>query len=239
MMNTILIADGEHDYRQQIRQHIGNRSGFRVIGECCNTYETIRHVNALEPDVLFLDVQLAGDKAFDLIKQTNHLPKIIYTARSESYAAQAFDHHALDYLLKPYGEARLDVALQKVTYRTMMDSAHEKVENTTPFRQHLFVEDDGRLKRIAMRDIRYLKAAGDYTVIYTENGEFVSSSGIGSIERKLDAVVFVRVHRSFIVNIERIDTCYRDIGKRYLVMENGQEISVGKHYLNNIKTLIL
>lgn len=238
-MNTILIADGEHDYRQQIRQHIGNRSGFRVIGECCNTYETIRHVNALEPDVLFLDMQLAGDKAFDLIKQTNHLPEVIYTARSESYAAQAFDHHALDYLLKPYGEARLDVALQKVTYRTMMDDAHEKARNTTPFRQHLFVEDDGRLKRIAMRDIRYLKAAGDYTVIYTENGEFVSSSGIGSIERKLDTAVFVRVHRSFIVNIACIGTCYRDIGKHYLVMENGQEISVGKHYLNNIKALIL
>lgn len=237
-MNTILIADREPLHRQQIRQHVDSRRGFRVVGECGSCYETIRYVNALEPDVLFLDVQL-GEKAFDLIRQANHMPKVIYTARNESYAVQAFDHHALDYLLKPYGAARLDAALRKVACPSGADDlpGHESIYPVQ--RKHLFVEDGERLRRIAMHDIRYLKAAGDYTVVYTAHGEYLSSSGIGSIERRLEKSQFLRVHRSFIVNVECIDACYRDIGRLYLVMENGQEIGVGKHYLNGIKSLIL
>ncbi|MFC3196029.1 LytR/AlgR family response regulator transcription factor [Parapedobacter deserti] len=238
-MNTILIADPEPMFRLQIRQHIGSRPGFRVVGECGNQHETIRYVNALEPDVLFLDVQLGGGKAFSLIQQADHLPKIIYTAQSELHALQAFDHQALDYLLKPYGGARLDAALQRVTGRPTADSLPDNAFAAQSYRKNLFVGDGVRLQCIAVNDIRYLKAAGDYTVVYTEQGEFLSSSGIGNIERRLDPTLFIRVHRSFIVNVERVDACYRDIGKLYLVMKNGQEINVGKRYLNHIKSLIL
>ncbi|MBE8722169.1 LytR/AlgR family response regulator transcription factor [Sphingobacterium pedocola] len=229
-MNTILIADSESAHRQQIRRHIDSHSGFRVIGECGSCRETVQYVNALEPDVLFLDVQLAGSRTFELFQQADHLPKVIYTAQNESYALQAFNHHALDYLLKPFAAERLDAALQKVVDRTV----------TPPFHgTHLFVEDGERMRRIALHNIRYLKAAGDYTVVYSDRGEFVSSSGIGSIERKLDPSRFMRVHRSFIVNLEHIDACHRDIGRLFLIMENGQEIRVGKHYLHQIKSLIL
>lgn len=238
-MNTILIADRESAHRQQIRRHIDNHPGFRVIGECGSCQETIRYVNALEPDVLFLDVQLGGDNAFDLIRQADHMPKVIYTARNESYALQAFDHQALDYLLKPYGAARLDAALRKAACPTTTEDLPGHASTYPVRHKHLFVEDGERLRRIAMHDIRYLKAAGDYTVVYTEHGEFLSASGIGRIALRLDGSQFLRVHRSFIVNVERIDACYRDIGRHYLVMENGQEIGVGKHYLNGIKSLIL
>ncbi len=104
---------------------------------------------------------------------------------------------------------------------------------------HLFVEDGERLRRIATEDIRYLKAAGDYTVVYADQGEFVSSSGIGAVEQKLDPSHFMRVHRSFIVNLGRIDACLRDIGRLYLIMGSGQEIRVGRHYMHRIKSLIL
>ncbi|MFC7524363.1 LytR/AlgR family response regulator transcription factor [Parapedobacter sp. GCM10030251] len=236
-MNTILIADREPLHRQQIRQHIDNRPGFRVVGECGNCHETLRYVNALEPDVLFLDVQL-GENTFEFIREAAHMPKVIYTARNESYALQAFDHQALDYLLKPYGAARLDAALRKAACQSL-DDLPGAVPCHSVRHRHLFVEDGDRLRRIAINDIRYLKAAGDYTVVFTAHGEFLSSSGIGNIERRLDKSQFLRVHRSFIVNVERIDTCYREIGRLYLVMENGQEIGVGKHYLNGIKSLIL
>lgn len=237
-MNTILIADREPLHRQQIRRHIDNRPEFRVVGECGSCYEALRYVNTLEPDVLFLDVQL-GDKAFDLIREAVHIPKVICTARNESYALQAFDHQALDYLLKPYAAARLDAALRKAACQAQGGDLPGAVPCHAVRHRHLFVEDGERFRRIAIDDIRYLKAAGDYTVVYTAHGEFLSSSGIGSIERRLDKSQFLRVHRSFIVNVERIDACYREIGRLYLVMENGQEIGVGKHYLNGIKSLIL
>lgn len=238
-MNTILIADREPQHRQAIRRHIDRHPGFRVIGECENFHETRRFVNALEPDLLFLDVQLGGDNAFDLIHDIEHRPKVIYTAQNDSYALQAFNHQALDYLLKPYGAARLDAALRKAACHTTAGDRPAE-ESTLPSQQkHLFVADGNRLRRIAMHDIRYLKAAGDYTVVYSAQGEFLSSSGIGSVARRLDESQFLRIHRSFIVNMEHVEACYRDIGRLYLVMENGQEIRVGKHFQQVIKALTL
>jgi two-component system LytT family response regulator len=237
-MHTIIIADRKPEYRQQIRRHLDRRHGFRVLGEFDNSRETIRHVNALEPDVLFLDVELGGGNAFELTRNTEHLPKIIYTASDGFHAQRAFDFDALDYILKPFGEARLDAALQKVSSPSRDEtSVHPKIGSH--YHTNIFVEDGRRLKRTAVADIRYLKAAGDYTIVYTSQGEFLSSSGIGLIEQKLDPNRFIRVHRSFIVNAEYIDTCYRDIGRLYLVMENAQEIRVGKNYMGNIKPLIL
>lgn len=238
-MNTILIADREPAYRDQIRRYIGNRPGFRVVGECGNCHEAVRFVNALEPDVLFLDVQLGGDRAFRLMQETDHLPRVIYTAPSDVYAARAFDHHAIDYLLKPHGAARLDAALEKIMHGATAVNPPKQIPMPRSFCRNLFVEDGTRLRRIAMRDIRYLRAAGDYTVVYSDKGEFLSSSGIGRIDGKLDHEMFVRVHRSYIINLERVDACYRDIGKLYLVMEDGKEIGVGKYYMNSIKLLIL
>ncbi len=110
---------------------------------------------------------------------------------------------------------------------------------TPAHRRNLFVEDGGRWRRIAVQDIRYFQAAKDYTVVYTQHGEFLSTSGIGHIERQLDMAQFLRVHRSYIVNVDRVEGCYRDFGRFFLVMENGREIGVGKHYLNSIKSLIL
>ena len=133
-MNTILIADREPAHRQQIRLHIAGRPEFRVVGECGNRHETIRYVNALEPDILFLDVQLGGDRAFDLIQQTDHLPKIIYTADTELHALQAFHHQALDYLLKPCGAARLDAALQKAISPTVAGTLQQKKTNQTKYK---------------------------------------------------------------------------------------------------------
>jgi|SRR5690606_22286776 len=238
-MKTILIADPEPVCRRQIRQHISRRPGLRVVGECDNRHETIRYVNALEPDVLFLDVRLGGNRALDLAQQTDHLPDIIYTSDGGSHAFRAFAHQALDCLLKPFQTAQIEAALQKVASHVATDAPTRNALIVPTFRSSLFVEDGDRLRRISLGDIQYFKAAGDYTVVYTANGEYLSSSGIGSIETKLDPMLFVRVHRSFIVNIEHIDTCYRDIGKLFLVMENQQEISVGRHYLNSIKALIL
>jgi len=237
-MHTIIIADRKTEYRQQIRRHLDGRQGFRVVGEFDNSRETIRHVNALEPDVLFLDVELGGGSAFELTRSTEHLPKIIYTASDGFHAQRAFDFDALDYILKPFGEARLDAALQKVSSPAREEtSAYSKVPSH--YHTNIFVEDGRRMKRIAVADIRYLKAAGDYTIVYTSQGEFLSSSGIGLIERKLDPRAFIRVHRSFIVNADYIDTCHREIGRLCLVMVDAQEIRVGKNYMSNIKPLIL
>jgi two-component system LytT family response regulator len=239
MNKTILIADGESRYRELIRQHINSRPGFRVVGECRNRCETIRYVNALEPDVLFLDIQLSEANDTDFLQTTSHLPKVIYTAAIDNGVSQLANRRDSAFLLKPYNDKQLDTALQVVNTVPAFEGLPNTAVLWTDCPKSILAEEGGRLKRVSLRDICYLKAAGDYTVIHCATKQYLSSAGIGAIERRLDPSLFVRVHRSFIINIEHLDACYRDIGRWYLTMEDGQQINVGRRYQENIKQLIL
>lgn len=234
----MFIADREPSYRHLIRQQIGRYSGFRMVGECDSGYDVVRHINALEPDILILDVQLGGTKIVEAVMRADHLPVMILTATNEAFVMEAFEKQAVDYLLKPHSVERLDAALHKVVARGIASIA-PAYNPPRPYHQHVFVEDGDRLRRIALDDILYMKAAGDYTVVYTPSGEYISTTGIGAIEKKLDPLQLMRVHRSFVVNIAQVETCNRDIGRLFLVMSNGHEIRVGKHYVHTVKTLIL
>lgn len=239
MNKTILIADGESRYRELIRQHINNRPGFRVVGECRNRCETIRYVNALEPDVLFLDIQLSEANDTDFLQTTSHLPKVIYTAAIDSGVSQLANRRDSTFLLKPYNDKQLDTALQIVSTVPAFEGLTRQAVLWADRPKSILAEEGGRLKRVSLRDVCYLKAAGDYTVIHCAMKQYLSSSGIGAIEKRLDPSLFIRVHRSFIINIEHLDACYRDIGRWYLTMEDGRQINVGKHYQENMKQLIL
>lgn len=239
-MNTILIADRELRFRQQIKRQIGERPDFRVVAEASNGYEALRYLHALEPDVLFLDVQLIGNNTFELLERATYIPKIIYTAPNESYALKAFDYHALDYLVKPYAEPRLEVAISKILDQTPERNPKQDILSLGAIpSDHLFVTDGDRMKCIHIQDIMYLKAARDYTVIFTNNSEYISSSGIGNIAQKLSPTHFIRVHRSYIINLQWVDYFYREIGRACIIMQNGQEIIIGKNYFRSIRALIL
>lgn len=237
---TILIADKDSDFRKFLQQVIREQGYPATIWECTNGLEALNYMNALQPDLAILNVLLPGKPAFDVLDNTSHLPPVIFVCDSPDYAAQAFDYPALDYILKPAHEHRLLRALQKFGgFNEQPPDDPSPNSQTVRYPTRILVEKGNRLVNIPVNEITHVKADKDYSWIYTLNGEhFLSTHGIGQLERKLNPQQFLRIHRSYIVNIDCIQELYRDISKLFVALPNDIEIHVGRNYLPVVKELM-
>ncbi len=238
---SILIVDSDESQRKQIGELLKSSPFFFVIGDCSNVIEAIRNINALEPQLILMDIDLPGGCGFRVLSEINHLPAVIFTTHSDTHAVKAFEHNAIDYLLKPFPNERLEMALEKyLKFDSVMDNGNFTAnDHRNGLPNRILVESGKRHESISVDDITHFKADKDYTWIHTlDNKAYLSSSGIGSIERRLDPNRFIRIHRSFIVNIEHIMGCYRDITKLFISLPNCIDISVGRNYLSTIKKII-
>lgn len=240
---SVLIADADPQHRQRTSKLIRYFPPFFVAGECTNGVEALKDLNALEPDLLLIDVDLPGKNGWSVLENANHMPHVIFLSRSGMHAVKAFEYNALDYILKPFAKERLQSALEK----------HLKWRDAEIKNQHLFcqptkaelpnrilVENGRKLESISLNDVTYFKADRDYTWIYTEkDGPYLSSLGITSIERKLNKSRFLRIHRSYIINVEHIMALHKDITRLFVTLPNEVEINVGRNYIPAIKQLIL
>ncbi len=239
LTKTVLIADREPVGRELIRNYLRNQDGFQVVGECTNSYETIRSLNTLAPDVLFVDEQLYRTNSNEMVRKIVCNPLVVFTAENESFAVEAFENQAFDYLLKPYSKERFENTLRRISCTVLHESPDLTKANAAIYSPTLFVADGASYKKINVEDIIYIKAARDYSLIYTTTGEYLSSFGISFIEERLDPLRFCRVHRSFIVNLDYVTELCRESGKTYLILKNGCEVNIGRYYMGSIKQLII
>lgn len=240
---SVLIADADPEQRQRTSKLIRCFPSFFLAGECANGIEALKDINALEPQLLFIDVDLPGKNGWNVLENVSHLPALIFIARNGTHALKAFEHNALDYMLKPIRKERLQQALEKYLkwHDIKMENGNLLTSlNKTELPNRILVENGRRLDSISLNKVTYFKADRDYTWIYTEdNGAYLSSLGISSIERRLDKSRFIRIHRSFIINVEHIMTLHRDITRLFVTLPNKVEINVGRNYIPSIKQLIL
>lgn len=241
---SILIADSEETFRQQIRAYLREHEGFYVAEISRNARETVRLIDSLEPDLVFMEVELPGRDGFSLLQETQHLPDVVYTTWHDSHAVRAFESNAVDFLLKPLTKDRFAMTMGRYT-RLRTGRYHESSKQTTDdqrcsnYPKYILVESGKRLKSIPVAEIIYLKADRDYTWIYTEDGSaYLSSYGIGRIEKRLDPQLFMRLHRSYIVNTGCIRELYKDITKTFVSLSNDVEINIGRNYYHQVKQLI-
>lgn len=236
---TALIIDDEEASRFLIRQYLADFPDITIAGECRNGLEAVRDINAMQPDLVFLDIQMPAMNGFRVLEEITHIPLIIFTTAYDQFALQAFEMNALDYLLKPYTRERFSKAMERIHKNDLSQNLHFLADTQTlNYPKRILVEKGNRLRSIAADEIIYLKAEKDYTQIHTHDQSYLSSQGIGIIEKRLDPEKFIRIHRSHIVNILHIREVYRDISKMFLVMENGTELSIGRNYTDNLKKLI-
>lgn len=233
-----MIADREEGGRNKIRSFLHDNKGFYVVGESATAQETIRAVNTFTPDILFIDVQLYRWITPQPFKESDFCPLIVITAEDDSFAKQAFEEGIFDYLLKPYFRERFELILRRISC-TFLKELFSMSDIATIFSAIIFVLDGTSFKKIDINKIIYIKAAKDYSIIYTGDGEYLSSFGIGYIEERLDPTFFKRVHRSYIVNLSFVNELQRESGKSILILENGTEIGVGRNYTPVIKRLIV
>jgi len=244
-----VIVDDEGSARAGIRALLAGERDVRVVAECRTAAESLRQLIEWEPDLLFLDVQLAGSTGIELLERIpdSQFPIVIFVTAYESYAMKAFDHHAVDYLLKPYTDERFRVALgrararfqarvhetfhrQVVTLARRMApvtdaerartsfAAGEHADTTSAHETTIAVRTGSRIALVRASDIDWVEADGDYVRIHSRGKCLLHRSTMGELEDRLDANRFVRVHRSTIVRISAVLELRQQANESYVAV---------------------
>lgn len=185
-----------------LKQLVSQVQGLDLVAECNDASEALDILNSSQVDLLLLDIEMPEMTGFDLIKKLgNNKPLIIFTTAKTDYAVEAFELNVVDYLVKPIALPRFRQAIDKAQEAVDSNKQEVKVEE----QGFVFVKDNGILKRIAIDDILFLEAMGDYVKVHTLQKFHVVHATLKSIEEKLPSSKFIRVHRSYIVAINKID----------------------------------
>jgi two-component system LytT family response regulator len=239
-----LVVDDEELARQVMRELLRAHDDIEVITECRNGLEAVKAVAEHKPDLLFLDVQMPKLTGFDVLELIGSEVPVIFVTAYDEYAMKAFEVHAVDYLLKPVGKDRLASALQRVRTRKKekLPVAAELAAAARPvgqFAERLVVKDGTRVTLIPVGKLDYAEAQDDYVALATEGHKHLKQQTIASLEAALDPKRFVRVHRSYVVNLERVARI-EPYGKdsRVAVLSNGVKLPVSRAGYARLQSLL-
>jgi DNA-binding LytR/AlgR family response regulator len=188
--------------RMAMKQLVSQVKDLELVQECEDAMEAYNLINSQQIDLIFLDIEMPGMTGLELTKNLgSKSPLIVFTTAKKDYAVEAFELNVVDYLVKPVTPSRFLQAVERANEALASDKEEVKVEE----QEFVFVKDNGILKRINVDDILYLEAMGDYVKVHTSQKFHVLHATLKSIEEKLPATKFIRVHRSYIVSLSKID----------------------------------
>lgn len=238
-----LIADDEPLARKFIRRLLKQDPEVEIVAECSNGKEAAQMIREQKPDLVFLDVQMPEMDGFAVLDAVglDHLPEIIFTTAYESYAIRAFELHALDYLLKPFDQVRFKAAMKHAKERLHSQPPEEGrlqigtlLESIKAQEQHLeriLIKADGRITFLNTHEIDWIEADDKYVHLHTAKGTRMVRQTLSAMEAQLDPKRFVRIHRSAIVNIERIKELQPLFnGEHSLHLDNGTKLTLSRSY---------
>ena len=241
-MYKVLIVDDEAAARKLISEYLADFPELIVLGEVNNGVDAVTQINKFQPDLVFLDVQMPGLTGFEVLHRLEELPKIIFSTAYDQYALKAFDVHAIDYLLKPYTKERFKKAVEKVSFSEnqsgLVPLAAGVIMDNPNYPERILVEHNKRFITIATTDIIWIEAYGDYSKLHTEQGVYVSNFGISQLEEKLNPNLFIRVHRSHMVNLKAIAQLDKYAKSYDIKMSNGDVVRVSRGYMAEVKKLM-
>jgi two-component system LytT family response regulator len=232
---TAVIVDDEELARHYLRELLAAHSGIHVAAECANGFEAVKAVSEVRPDLLFLDVQMPKLDGFEVLEllDSERAPAVIFVTAYDQYAMRAFDAHAVDYLLKPFDAVRLARAIERARERVGSRRLPREVAalaRPAGERPHrLVVKDGARVHVIPIAKLDYVEAQDDYVALHSEGKSYLKQQPIGEVEAALDPVAFVRIHRSAIVNLERVARI-EPYGKdsRIAILQDGTRLPVSR-----------
>jgi two-component system LytT family response regulator len=243
-----VVADDEVLARQKLLQLLRDESEIEVVGEGATAAETIELVKATRPDLLFLDIRMPDMDGFDVIGELSaatdaYVPRIVFTTAYDRYALRAFEIHAVDYLLKPFTQERFRSALQQAmqqlqsTKQPAGDAA--KKSPGTEYTSRIVFKSKGRILFLPVDHICMIGAEENYVRLCTKTESHLLRETMGSLEQKLDPAVFLRVHRSTMVNLHHVKEVRLEAAGEYIVvLHNGQKVPMSRSYRSRIKSLI-
>ena len=208
-----IIVDDEELARQVLREMIEDSNGVEIVAECANGVEAVKAIAELKPDLLFLDIQMPKLDGFEVLELVDdRSAAVIFVTAYDQFAMKAFDAHAVDYLLKPFAADRLKTALGRAA--ALLGSKDARPFQATELAaaarppgvplERVVVKDGTRVHIIPIAKLEFVEAQDDYVGLRSEGKTYLKQQTISSLEAQLDAAKFVRIHRSYVVNLERI-----------------------------------
>src|SRR5579864_4284412 len=239
-----VIVDDEELARKLLREYLAASREVDILAECANRFEAVKAISEHKPDLVFLDVQMPKLDGFEVLELIDRDVAVIFVTAFDQYAMKAFDAHAVDYLLKPFSQERFDKALERARQRLgkKMPPPLELAQAARPPEQHLeriVVKDGARVHIIPVDKLDYAEAQDDYVALHSQGKSFLKQQTISSLEAALDPQRFVRIHRSIIVNLERvakIEPYAKD--SRVAVLTDGTQLQVSRAGYDRLKILL-
>lgn len=202
-MKKVVIIDDEPLARSVICSYLKKHNEYEIVAECNNGYEGIKAIEKHQPDLVFLDVQMPKINGFEILELIDTPPTIIFTTAFDEYALKAFEVSAIDYLLKPFSEDRFLQALHKLKNTNQLENRLIETVNKQPDEHtRIVIKDGSSIKILPTKNVSHIEAYGDYVKIYSEGKKYIKKKTMNYYEQTLDPNLFIRIHRSFIINIE-------------------------------------
>ena len=258
-----IIVDDEALARQGLEMRLSEFDKVEIVKSCANASEALKAIAEIEPDLVFLDIQMPGKSGVDMIReiQSDILPMIIFVTAYDSFAVNAFKVHAIDYLLKPVENERLAEAIDKAwQHKSQVGAASEKQrllnllvsltgksptaigelldaeDQSTGHADRLAIKDGSSITFVPIKDIDWVDAAGDYMCVHVDGATHIMRTTMKELESKLDPSVFQRVPRSTIVNLRRVEKVSSHInGEFHLTLSCGSSLKMSRSYKEKVK----
>ncbi len=230
-----VIVDDEPLARQIVREYLSSHSDIHISAECANGFEAVKVVTESRPDILFLDIQMPKLNGFEVLELIEHNLAVVFTTAYDEFAVRAFEVHAADYLLKPFSKQRFDEALQQAknksgtaeeeTLNALVDVSH----STHKPLERILIRDGSKVHIIPAEQIDYIEAQDDYVAVKSTGKSHLKQTTLSKLEEGLASEKFIRIHRSYILNIDRlakIELYAKD--SRVAILTDGTKLQVSR-----------
>ena len=244
-MNKIrtLIIDDESLARDLLRHYLSKDERVELIGECSNGFEGVLAIQELNPDLVFLDIQMPKITGFEMLELVPNPPIIIFSTAYDQFAIRAFEANAIDYLLKPYPFERVSLALNKAVEKLKSRTSSTEIGNLiqthdqeSGILNRIVVKSGRKIQVIPVESIYYIESQDDFVMIYCKDGHFMKQKTMKFFEQHLDDKQFVRIHRSFLLNLTYISEIQQYEKESWIVLtKQGAKLKVSKAGYANLK----
>ncbi|MBL7857912.1 MAG: response regulator [Cyclobacteriaceae bacterium] len=244
-MIKTLIIDDEPLARSIVAEYLGTYPDISILQECSDGFEGVKAITNLKPDLIFLDIQMPKITGFEMLELIEQAPDVIFTTAFDEYAIKAFEAHAIDYLLKPFSKERFDKAMQKWLHQRNQQAPIQttKIAQTEirqpEERNRIVVKEGSTIRIIPVHEIQYMEAYDDYVKIFTAKEMFLKKKTMSFYEQALDASQFVRIHRSYILqltHLTRIEPLEKD--SHVALLKSGTRIPLSKAGYTKLKSIL-
>jgi two-component system, LytTR family, response regulator len=218
---TVIIVDDERLAREEVKRSLAGYPEFEIVGEAKNYDEAKKQIEALKPELIFLDIQMPGRSGFDLLESLSEVPQVVFTTAYNEYAVKAFDIDALDYLVKPLRNERFAITIERIRKKLLKTEQYDASE------KQVFIKDGNKCFFVQLKNVYLIESADNYARLYFNNRKALIKRSLTQLEETLDSSLFFRISRNQIINTKFISQINNlEKGKLQVRLHKGEPLEV-------------